>query len=368
MIIALSVLAVVGGAVFFWQQRRAARRSFVRTLAAAEKRLAAGDYGEAIEALAESAAAERDASARLALRLRLARALAGEERYEEAARVCAEEAAAARTDEDRAEALVHRARSLVAAGDVDEAAADFAAARRVGCPERARVDLALGEADVALSRRDLDAAERSLAEAFGAAGRGPRAAEVALGHARLQLARGGFRQCAAEINRVVEDLAGDDLQAFALVTLARALLEQDRPDVVGADGALSRAALIVHHGGTAAVVMATHALAQAQFGNLREAASSAECAASLTRSPRFAVEAHCAAGDAYLFMHRIADARASYQTALTLDPTRPEALWGLAKCAQDFGLFEVAENYYRLCLDAAPGHYAAHRAEAALER
>jgi tetratricopeptide (TPR) repeat protein len=367
-LIALSVLVVAGGAFFFWQQRRAEHRSFARRLADVDAKLASGEYADAARELAAAAEDERDPAARLALRVRLVRALSGAERYGDAVRVCTEEIAAARTNAEKAEAFVSRARCHAEAGSLEEAASDLAAARSLGSSETAHVDLALTAADVALGRRDLEAAERSLAEAFGAAGRGPRAAEVALGHARLQFLRGGFRQCVAEINRVIEDLPGDDLQALALVTLARSLLEQERPDVVGADAALSRATLIVHHQGTAAVIMAAHALAQAHFGNTQEAIGSAGCAASTSKSPRFAADAHCVAGDTYLFLHKIAEARASYQTALTLDPSRPEALWGLGRCAQDFGLFEVAENYYRLCVESAPGHYAADRAEAALER
>jgi hypothetical protein len=98
------------------------------------------------------------------------------------------------------------------------------------------------------------------------------------------------------------------------------------------------------------------------------ARASATAAPGMTKSPRFASEAHCIAGDTFLVLHRVAEARASYQNALIIDSSRPEALWGLGRCAQDFGLFEVAEGYYRLCIAAAPGHYAAHRAEVALER
>jgi tetratricopeptide (TPR) repeat protein len=367
-LIVLSVLAAAGLATFIWQRRRATRRFRVRSLATSDRKLAAGEYANEAEVLEAQLASEDDQELLLALRTRLARALVGAERYDDAVRVCSDAVESSRTPAERADALVERARCSAAMGAFDDAASDATEARRLGCSEATRIDLELVTADIALALRNLDAAERALGVASTAAGQGARASEVGLGHARLQLLRGGFRQCVAEINRILEDLTGDDLQALALVTTARALLELERPDVVGADGALTRAALIVHHQGVAAVVLATCALAQAHSGNATEAVTSASCAPGMTKSPRYATEAHCIVGDTFLVMHRVAEARASFQTALIIDSSCPEALLGLGRCAQDFGLFEVAEGYYRLCLAAAPGHYAAHRAEAALER
>jgi tetratricopeptide (TPR) repeat protein len=365
--IALLIVAIVGGVTYFLQ-RRSARRSTARKLSMVDRKLAAGDYVEAITEIDRTIDYERDASLQFAMRVRKARALVGIERYEDAAHVCSELASSSRASTERADAHVQRARALAEAGRFDEASADLETARSLGCSIAGRLDLELVTADIALCRRAFADAERALAAAFDAAGRGPRASEVTLGHARIQLLRGSFRQCVGEINRIVEDLGSDDLQALALVTTARALLEQDIPDVAGADGALSRATLIVHHQGIAAIAMATYSLAQAHFGNLQEALSSAECAAGMTRSARYSAEAYCIAGDAFLVLHCVAEARTSYQMALTIDPSSAEALWGLGRCAQDFGLFEVAEGYYRFCVASAPDHYAAHRSEAALER
>jgi tetratricopeptide (TPR) repeat protein len=367
-LIAVSVLAAAGIAALLWQRRRATRRTLARSLASADKKLAAGEYQGALDVLTRQVAEERDVSQSLALRSRLSHAYVGAERYDDAIRVCSESVDAARGDAERADALVERAWALAEAGRLDEAAADVDAARRLGCSEAARLDLEMVSADLALCLGRLDHAERSLDAAFAAAGQGPRANEVALGHARLQLMRGGFRPCVAEVNRVLEDLPSDDLQALALVTTARALLEFDHADVVGAEGAISRAMLIVHHQGVAAVVMATHALVQAHLGNSKDAISSASCAADMSKSPRYRADAHCIVADTFLALHRVAEARTHYQTALTIDASRPEALWGLGRCAQDSGLFEVAEGYYRLCIASARGHFAAHRAEAALER
>jgi tetratricopeptide (TPR) repeat protein len=282
--------------------------------------------------------------------------------------VCAAAAGDAPTDDERAAALAEGARCLAAVGEFERAEAELARARLLSAAAATQTEINLVAADMALARLRFADAERFLASAFELAGRGSAAAAVALQHAELQFLRGNFRQAIAEVGRVLEQLPGDDLQARALVLLARALLEQGQPDPVGADLAISRAALIVHHKGTAAVVRATHALVQAHCDNASEAEEAAREAPGLTESPRWAAEAHCAVGDALRRLGRFADARASYQTALTLDPDMPGALWGLGSCAQALGMFEVAEAYFTLCMETAPEHYLAQRSEAAIEQ
>lgn len=64
---------------------------------------------------------------------------------------------------------------------------------------------------------------------------------------------------------------------------------------------------------------------------------------------------------------KYAEARSHYQQALGLDAASLEALWGLATCAQMTGLYQVAEPYFRLCIEAAPEHYLGRRSEEAIE-
>src|SRR6185369_12395347 len=222
-------------------------------------------------------------------------------------------------------------------------------------------------ADVALVRYRFDEAERALAGAFGPPGQGDLADEAALGHARLQYLRGNFHQAIAEINRLVDRAKVEDLQALALFTLARALLDQERPAPVEADQAISSALVLVRYPGLTAIATACSAVVQAHFGNNEEALEAAERAPKMTVSKRYAAEAHCLAGDALRQMHRYADARTHYQTALGLDAECLDALWGLGSCAQMLGLFEVAESYFHLCMEAAPEHFLGRRSEDAIE-
>jgi tetratricopeptide (TPR) repeat protein len=222
-------------------------------------------------------------------------------------------------------------------------------------------------ADIALARYRFDEAEKALAGAFDSPGQSALADEAALGHARLQYLRGNFHQAVAEINRLLERAKGDDLQAVALVTLARALLEQKRPMPVDADQAVSAALVLARYGGAVAIATACSALVQAHFGNTAEALEAAARAPGLTVSKRYSAEAHCLAGDALRSLGRFGEARTHYQIALGLDSGSLEALWGLGTCAQMSGLYEVAESYFQLCLEAAPEHFLGRRSEDAIE-
>ena len=64
---------------------------------------------------------------------------------------------------------------------------------------------------------------------------------------------------------------------------------------------------------------------------------------------------------------RYGEARRHYQQALGLDAGSLEALWGLATCAQMSGLYQVAEPYFKLCIEAAPEHFLGRRSEDAIE-
>lgn len=357
------VLAVaVAASVVLWR-RRSSRIRARSTLEGIDGLLATGDVSAASDAAIAALATRSDLELRVRLRQRLARVLVGKEEYEAASRICAEAAAEAPGDDLRAAALVERARCLAAAGDLEGVEKNLARAGGSARSPQVRVELELVAADMALFAGRLDAAERSLAAAFRDAERAGLTPEVALGHARLQLERGNFRQAIAEISRVLEQLPGDDLQALALATLARALLEQEHPDTVGADHALSRAGIIVHQPGQAAVISACQALLQAHFKNFDEAVSEATRAPGLTCSRRYRAEASCRAGDALRLAGRFLEARSAYQNALADYPNMTEALWGLGACAQAFGLFEVAETYYTFCTESAPGHFLAVRAE-----
>lgn len=326
------------------------------------------EYGEAADAAVAELERTVDPSRQTALRCRLARAMVGLEEYEAAGRVATEAAAAAPAGTDRADALVELARVHAALGRFDEATAALSSADELGYAGDGRTRRDLVAVDVALARLRFDDAERSLADAFATAPPGALADEAALGHARLQYLRGNFHQSVAELNRLIERAKGDDLQAATLLVLARALLDQERPAPVEADQAISSALVLARYRGLAALVTACSAVVQAQFDNVAEAEDAVRRAPALTISPRYSAEAHCLAGDALRRLDRYGEARALYQRALGLDSGSLEALWGLGTCAQMSGHYEVAESYFRLCLEAAPEHFLGRRSEDAIER
>lgn len=363
-VIGALALAVVG---LRYGLRLIARRRGSALLEEIDATLLGGTYQEAAD-MAVAALASRAESARLpALRCRLARALVGLEEYAKAERVCREAAEAAPGPLDRAMATIELGRCLAATGDFEGALESLEQTRSVPLPAELRAARDVVAADVRLARLEFEEAEGALASAFATVGTGPVADEAAVGHARLQYLRGNFRQAAAEINRVLERLRGDDLQALALLYLARALLDQERPAPVEADQAISSALVLVRYPGYAATIMACHGLVQAHFDNGAEALDATSRAVRMTVSPRYLAETHCLAGDALRRMGRIAEARASYQRALGIDAGCLEGLWGLGQCAQASGLYEIAESYFKLCVDAAPEHFIGQRSEDAIE-
>ena len=363
----LVLLAVIGAVAAVWLRRKTQQRALDRA-AEIDALVATGDYQAAERAVASALADQTTPDMRRALRRSFARALAGQEKYAAALRVCATAADEAPNEPERAEAIVEGARCLAATGAFDEAGAELERARTLSASTSTLITSALLTADMALARLRFAEAENALAAAFELAGRGPAAAEVTLQHAQLQYVRGHFQQAVAEVSRVLEQLPSDDLQARALVLLARALLEQAHADTVGADHAITRAGLIVHQQGLAAVIRALRGLIQAHFGNTKEALEAAQGAPTLTASNRWAAEVHYVVGDTLRQLGQFSEARTSYQTALTLDSARIEPLWGLGCCAQALGFFEIAETYFTLCTQAAPEHFLGQRSEAATEQ
>jgi tetratricopeptide (TPR) repeat protein len=364
-IAALAVVGAIGAGLIWWLARRARRRE--SALARVGSALEAGEYRRAEDLAVEALEVERDAGVCLALRCLLARALTGVEEYSAAVRVCQDAAEAAATPSNAGEALVEMARTHAAAGDFAAAAATLERTNGAPLEPDARLRRNLVAADVALARLRFDEAERALASGFGTGAAQPLADEAAIGHARLQYLRGNFRQSIAELNRLLERLRGEDLQALALITLARSLLDQERPEPVEADQAVSSALLLAHYPGLLAIGTACSALTHAHFGNDREALEAVARAPGLTVSKRYGAEAHCLAGDALRRLHRFPEARTHYQKALGLDSECLEALWGLGTCARMSGLYEVAESYFQLCLEAAPEHFLGRRSEDAIE-
>lgn len=358
-----SVAAAGGlwGAVRWWKRRNATALDRIDLL------LLGGEYRTAADASLVALGNLAAADVTLELRCRLARALVGVEEFAAAQRVCEEAAEAAAGPAGRGQALVELARCYAAAGDFDAARRVLGAADALPLERTVRLKRDLTIADIALAQLRFDEAARALTGAFGPGGSGPLADEAAIGHARLQYLRGNFRQAIAEIHRLIATLRGEDNQAHALVILARALLDQERPVPVEADQAISSALVLAHFPGLLAVATACSALVQAHFGNADEALDAAKRAPGMTVSKRFAADANCLAGDALRRLNRYPEARARYQTALGLDADSLEALWGLGKCAQATGLFEVAESYFQLCIEAAPEHFLGQRSEDAIE-
>lgn len=357
---------VVGFVVLlaWWFARRAKRAT---ALVAVDEALLSGEYKQAEDLAVAALEVERDAGICLALRCRLARALVGVEEYVGAVRVCEEAAEVAPSIAGQGAAHVELARCHAAAGEFEAAEAALARTTGVSLEPEARLRRYLVTADVALARLRFDDAERALANGFGAAVADPFADEAAIGHARLQYLRGNFHQAIAEINRLLQRLRGEDLQALALITLARSLLDQERPAAVEAEQSVASALLLAHYPGLLAIGTACSALAHAHFGNEKEALEAAAIAPGLTVSKRYGAEAHCVSGDALRRLHRFAEARTHYQTALGLDSECLEALWGLGTCAQMSGLYQVAESYFQLCLEAAPEHFLGRRSEDAID-
>jgi tetratricopeptide (TPR) repeat protein len=365
LIVAAGAIVVgVGVLLLKWIARRAKRAT---ALVAVDAALASGEYRRAEDLALAALAEETDAAICLALRCRLARSLVGVEEYTGAVRVCEEAAEVAPSAAGQGEALVEMARCHAAAGEFEAAQATLARTTSVPLEPDARLRRYLVTADVALARLRFEEAERALANGFGAAAAGAFADEAAIGHARLQYLRGNFHQAIAELNRLLQRLHGEDLQALALITLARSLLDQERPAAVEAEQSVASALLLAHYPGLLAIGTACSALAHAHFGNEKEALEAAATAPGLTVSKRYGAEAHCLSGDALRRLHRYAEARAHYQTALGLDSECLEALWGLGTCAQMSGLYEVAESYFQLCLEAAPEHFLGRRSEDAID-
>ncbi len=358
------LLAVVGAAVVLLRLVKGRRRSIVAKI---DEALLTGDYRVTADQTVSALTTTEDPVLRGELRRRLARALTGVEEYAGARRVCEQAAETAAGPAERADALVELARTLSAEGEFDQARGVLDRADELALSAEGRLRRDMVAADVALARYRFDDAERALAGAFATPGPGALADEAALGHARLQYLRGNFGQAVAEVNRLLNRVKGDDLQALALFTLARTHLDQERPAAVEADQAISSALLLVRYPGIAAIATACSALVQAHFGNKDEALRMAERAPTMTVSRRYAAEAHCLAGDALRRLDHYPEARAHYQKALGLDSECLEAFWGLGRCAQMSGLYEVAESYFHLCIEAAPEHFLGRRSEDAME-
>lgn len=346
---------------------RTVRRQRSAVIERVDATLREGRYADARERAFMALAARPNPSVSVELSCRLARALVGQEEYVAAEKTCRDAAEAAVNPVDRAKALVELGRSLAAAGELDAARGALEQTRATTLPPLVRAERELTIADIELTRLRFDEAERALAEVYNPSNLVAFAGEAAILHARLQYLRGNFNQAIAEINRVLERVEGDDLQALALFTLARALIDQERPAAVEADQAISSAQLLVRFPGHAAIVTACAALVQAHFDNVDEALEAARRAPRLTVSKRFLAEAHCLVGDAMRRLGRTGEARMHYQTALGIDAGWLEALWGLGKCAQTSGLDDVADSYFHLCIEAAPEHFIGQRSEHAIE-
>jgi len=341
------------------------RRVASAQIAEIDGALSKGDVDHA-EQLLLGALADRPDSRRLVeLRVRLARVLLTREEFAGAERVCADAIEEANNAASRALATVERARILAAQGRFLDArtALESADGSKFPAVVRWRWNLALGE--IALAQLRFDEAERALAQI--SARSGEEHDEAALLHAHLQFLRGNFRQATAEIDRILSRLGNETLLARALYFRARTLLEQDRPDPVEADKALGLASAIARFRGDVSRITSCQALTQAHFGNEAEALELARRAPGLTVSRRYAAQSHSFAGDALRHLGHYLEARTEYQAALGLDSDCIEALWGLGACAQMFGHFEVAETYFRLCVEKGAEHFLGQRAEAALE-
>jgi tetratricopeptide (TPR) repeat protein len=346
---------------------RRSHRKRAALLEQVDEALKNGNYREAAEMLGRAERSGKESASTIQLRLRHARALLFQERYEEAERICRELAESATAPAARALALVELGRCLAVYGSFEAALTALDESERAANGDRVVAARALVAADVALARLRFDRAELALAVVYDPSNASPHTGEAFVGHARLQYLRGNFHHAIAEINRVLERLEGDDLQALALITLARALLDQERPAAVEADQAISSALVLVRFPGYAAVATACHALVQARFENERDALEAIERATRLCVSPRFGAEAHCLVGDALRELGRVAEARTHYQQSLGLDEGQLEALWGLGKCAELAGLAEIADSYFRICFETAPEHFIGRRSENAIE-
>lgn len=301
------------------------------------------------------------------LRRRRVWALVGKEDYSSATTAATENARLAKKPVERAQAIVDHAMCLAAVGEFDQAVAKLADIAPDALPADVAAERALVEADLALCRLKFAEAETALATLIAGSLRGRLYDKALLGHARLQYLKGNFRQAIAEINRLLDTIKGEDLQAEALLWLALALVKQERPAPAEADQALSKAVVLAHYPGLAAVVVACHALLQAHFGNDRDMLDAARRAPKMTHSKRYAADVECLIGDAYLQRNQFGEARAAYQRALGMESGSLQALWGLGACAQMTGLFEIAETYFKLCIEAAPEHFLGQRSESAIE-
>lgn len=358
------VLALAGLAIVWWLTRRSQSGGITPDV---DRLLGEGRFDAAKDVAVSALSVETDPAECCSLRIRMARALAGQEDYQAAERVCREAAELAPAAHQRADALVELARVQSLAGEFDEASVTLQTVSSAACSPDGRSRRELAIADIALARLRFADAERALAAAYDPSQSAELADDVALAHARLQYLRGNFRQAIAETTRLLDRFKNEDALSVTLLTLARALLDQERPEPVEADRALSKALVLVHFPGYAAVVSACHALVQAHFSNEREALESAGRASKLCVSNRFAAEAECLLGDTMRQFGRYAEARTHYQRALGLDAGSLEALWGLATCAQMTGLYQVAEPYFKLCIEAAPEHFLGRRSEDAIE-
>lgn len=364
-VVVVAVALALGGLALVWWVTRRSQTSGVSP--DIDRLLDEGRYDIAKDVAVSALSVETDPTECLDLRIRLARSLVGEEEYEAAERVCREAADRSPLPERRADALVELARVQSLVGNFDGASETLAQVAPAACsPEgMGRRELAL--ADIALSRLRFADAERALAAAYDPSQSAELGDDVALGHARLQYLRGNFRQAIAETTRLLDRFKNEDSLALTLLILARALLDQERPEPVEADRALSKALVLVHFPGYRAVVTACHALVQAHFSNEKEASEAAAIVQRRCVSNRFAAEAECLLGDMMRQFGRYAEARVHYQRALGLDADSLEALWGLATCAQMTGLYQVAEPYFKLCIEAAPEHFLGRRSEDAIE-
>ncbi len=365
-VLLIALLLVLGAAVAVYSVR-ADRARKTAAIVEVDRLYLAGRFRESADRAISALSSIQDPAACLRLRCRLARALVALEEYASACTLCDDAAEAAPDDAGRAEAEIEHARCLALMGEFDASLQMLSRIDAGALGDASRTQLELVATDVALSRLRFGDAERSLAAAFASAESGTTAEEAALGHARLQYLKGNFTQAAAEVNRVLEHLRGDDLQAQALLVLARILLDQERPDPVAAERSISRALVIARYPGLRAILTACDAVLSAHFGNTDDAMKSIRTAPGLTLSKRFASEAFCLTGDALRQLGRFVEARSQYQRALGVDSGSLEALWGLGRCAQMTGLFEVAESYFQLCVEAAPEHFLGRRSEDAIE-
>lgn len=364
----VSIVAVVAAAVgglLTWYRRHRDRSN--RITDDIDRLVASGRYEEATLIATTALGVSTEPEECFDLRIRLARTLAAAERYDEAADACREATLHAPASHPVGDAGIESARILALEGKFDEASAMLAGLSADRCSADGRVRRQLALADIALSRLRFAEAEAALAAAFDPAQSEILADEAALSHARLQYLRGNFRQAIAETTRLLDRMKNEDALAMALLIRARALIDQERPDPVSAEADLAKALILAHYPGYAAVVRACYGLVQAHFKNEREALETAVTAPELCVSARFAVEAHCLVGDTMRQLGKYAEARSHYQQALGLDAASLEALWGLATCAQMTGLYQVAEPYFRLCIEAAPEHYLGRRSEEAIE-